>query len=218
MGDKMGDKVHHGAAKAFSTRVAMVGGIIMVARGKTASRQAKTADAMAFGRALSKREADDMGGGLAEDEGYWANTMARCRGCDRFGTGLQYVGGNPGVRCTRNGEADLANPKTGGRIGPVEVDLVGGLAGANMRCNRGGHDVGHGGRRRGELGGQGNDERVASQGCGCGSVRSAVLTPAMAWRMVRPGTEGVFSTEIMCCYVEYSTVTHGSEGSEFVAG
>lgn len=77
MGDKLGGKVHHGAAMAFSTRVAMVGGIIMVARGQTAQRQAKTADAMALGRAMSKREADDMGGGLAEGEGHWANTMAQ---------------------------------------------------------------------------------------------------------------------------------------------
>ena len=77
MGEKLGGKVHHGAARAFSTRVAMVGGIIMVARGKTASRQAKTADAMALGQAMSKREADDMGGGLAEGEDHWANTMAQ---------------------------------------------------------------------------------------------------------------------------------------------
>ena len=76
-GGKVGGKVHHGAVMAFSTRVAVVGGIIMVARGQTAQRQAETADAMALGRAMSKREADDMGGGLAEGEGHCAKKMAQ---------------------------------------------------------------------------------------------------------------------------------------------
>ena len=145
---------------AISARVAVVGGIIMVARGQKAQRKTETADAMGLERAMSKREVEDMGGGLAEGEGHCAEKMAHGRGGGQRGTGLQYVGGNLGFHRTGNGKADLANPKMERWTELDEVDPVGGVVCADLRGARGGHDVGHGSRGRGELGGQGNDECV----------------------------------------------------------
>ena len=147
---------------AFSTRVAVVGGIVMVARGQKAQRKTETADAMGLERAMSKREVEDMGGGLAEGDGHRAERMAHGRGGGQrtCGTGRHYVGGNLGFHRTGNGKADLANPKMERWTELDEVDPVGGVVCADLRGARGGHDVGHGSRGQGELGGQGNVECV----------------------------------------------------------